>query len=178
MWRAELGRRRKHSSEPNTCQEPHPGNVGKTSFLFLASLVAHMIKNLPAMQDTWGPSLGWEDPLEKGMATHPNILAWRIPWTEETGRIQSTASQRAGHDWATFTIHTHSFYKGRDTLWGEWLETKPRKLFYALQGSQEDNRAVHLTLWQVPGTLTPRLQGSVCRAGGLARRKLMATGFS
>ena len=46
-----------------------------------------MIKNLPAMQKTWVPSLGWEDPLERGMATHPSILAWRIPWTEEPGRI-------------------------------------------------------------------------------------------
>ena len=46
-----------------------------------ASLVAQLIKNLPAMQETWVPSLGWEDPLEKGMATHSSILAWRIPWT-------------------------------------------------------------------------------------------------
>ena len=47
-----------------------------------ASLVAQLVKNPPAMQETWVPSLGWEDPLEKGKATHPNILAWRIPWTE------------------------------------------------------------------------------------------------
>ena len=46
-----------------------------------ASLVAQLIKNLPAMQETWVPSLGWEDALEKGMATHSSILAWRIPWT-------------------------------------------------------------------------------------------------
>ena len=48
-----------------------------------------MVKNLPAMQETWVRSLGLEDPLEKGMATHSSILAWRIPWTEEPGRIQS-----------------------------------------------------------------------------------------
>ena len=57
-----------------------------------------MAKNLPAVQETWIPSLGREDPLEKEMATHSSILAWRIPWTEETGRLQSIASQRVGHD--------------------------------------------------------------------------------
>ena len=57
-----------------------------------------MIKNLPAMQETWVRSLGWEDPLEKGMATHSSVLAWRIPWTEESGRIRSTGSQRFRHD--------------------------------------------------------------------------------
>ena len=57
-----------------------------------------MVKNLPAMQKTWAGSLGWEDHLAKGMATHSSILAWRIPWTEETGRLQSMRSQRVGHD--------------------------------------------------------------------------------
>ena len=55
-------------------------------------------KNLPAMQDTRVQSLGWEDPLEEGMATHPSILAWRIPWTEVSGRLQSIGSHRAGQD--------------------------------------------------------------------------------
>ena len=54
-----------------------------------ASLVDQLVKNLPAMQETWVQSLGWEDPLEKGMTTHSGILAWRIPWTEELGRLQS-----------------------------------------------------------------------------------------
>ena len=54
-----------------------------------ASLVAQMIKNLPAMREAWVQSLGWEVPLEEGMATHSSILAWRIPWTEEPGRLQS-----------------------------------------------------------------------------------------
>ena len=53
----------------------------------LTSLVAQMIKNLPAMQETWVQSLGWEHPLETGMATHSSILAWRVPWTEETGGL-------------------------------------------------------------------------------------------
>ena len=64
----------------------------------LASLVAQMVKNLPAMQETWLPSLGWEDPLEKGMATHSSILAWRIPWTEEPDGLQSMGSQRVRHN--------------------------------------------------------------------------------
>ena len=63
-----------------------------------ASLVAQMVKDPPGMQETWVRSLGQEAPLEKGMATHSSILAWRIPWTEEPGRLQSTGSQRVGHD--------------------------------------------------------------------------------
>ena len=53
-----------------------------------ASLVAQRVKNPPAIQETWVQSLGWEDPLEKGTATHSNIMAWRTPWTEEPGRLQ------------------------------------------------------------------------------------------
>ena len=68
------------------------------SRLVLASLVAQSVKRLPAMQETWVRSLGWEDPLEKEMAIHSSILAWRIPWTEEPGRLQSMGSQRVGHD--------------------------------------------------------------------------------
>ena len=56
------------------------------------------VKSLPAMWESWVQSLGWEDPLEKEMATHSIILAWRIPWTEEPGGLQSTGSQRVGHD--------------------------------------------------------------------------------
>ena len=77
----------------------------KISFLFKAdyhfiwaSLVAQMVKNLPAMQETWVKSLGWEDPLEEGMATHSSSLAWRTPQTEEPGRLWSMGSQRVGHD--------------------------------------------------------------------------------
>ena len=68
-----------------------------------ASLVAQMIKNLPAVWETRVQSLGWEDPLEEGMATHSSILAWRIPWTEKPGELQSMRLQRVGHDWAILT---------------------------------------------------------------------------
>jgi len=53
---------------------------------------------MPAMLETWVRSLGWEDPLEKGMATHSSVLAWRIPWAEMPGRLQSTGSHRVVHD--------------------------------------------------------------------------------
>ena len=62
------------------------------------SLVAQSVKTLPAVQETWVPSLGWEDPLEKELATHSSILAWKISWTEEPGGLQSIGSQRVGHD--------------------------------------------------------------------------------
>ena len=73
-----------------------------------ASLVAQLVKNLPAMWETWVRSLGWEDPLEKEMAIHSSILAWRIPWTEEPGGLQSMGLQRVGHDWTT--KHTRIIY--------------------------------------------------------------------
>ena len=59
-----------------------------------ASLVAQTVKNPPAMRETWVQSLGWEDPLKEGMATHSSILAWKIPWTEEPGGLQSMAPSR------------------------------------------------------------------------------------
>ena len=67
-------------------------------YVLPASLVAQRLKHLPLMQETWVRSMGQEDPLEKEMATHSNILAWRIPWMEEPGGLQSTGLQRVGHD--------------------------------------------------------------------------------
>ena len=84
-----------------------------------------MVKNLPEIQETWVQSLGREDPLEKEMATHSSIHAWRIPWTEEPHGLQSMASQKVGHDWGANThthIHTHTH------LWmssGEWRGIGP-----------------------------------------------------
>ena len=76
------------------------------------SLVARTVKNPPAMQETQVQSLGWEDPLENGMTSHSSILAWRIPWTEEPGKLQSMGLQRVRHDWATntFTLTLNNYY--------------------------------------------------------------------
>ena len=75
-----------------------------TWWLYMVSLVAQMVKNLPAMWGNRVQSLGREDLLEKDMATHSSILAWRIPWTKEPSRLQSIGSQRVWHDWVTNTF--------------------------------------------------------------------------
>ena len=72
----------------------------------MASLVAQMVKRLSTVWETWVRALGWEDPLEKEMATHSRTIAWKIPWTEEPGRLQAMGSQRVGHDQAT-SLHFH-----------------------------------------------------------------------
>ena len=82
---------------------PGSGRSAREGIVYLlqyswASLVAQLVKKLPAVWETWVRSLGWEDSLEKGKMTHSSILAWRIPWTS-----QSMGSQRVGHDWVTFT---------------------------------------------------------------------------
>ena len=84
-------------------------NVGKLMYLWnsnpdRSSLATQMVKKLPAMQETWVWSLGWEDSMEKGTATHSSILVWRIPWTEKPGRLQSMGPQRVGQDWVAFTF--------------------------------------------------------------------------
>ena len=75
---------------------------------FLNWMVAQMVKHLPAMWETQDRSLGREDPLEKEMATHSSTLAWKIPWMEEPGTLQSMGLQRVGHDWATSLHHSRS----------------------------------------------------------------------
>ena len=75
----------------------------------VASLVAQRLKRLPPMRESRVWSLGWEDPLEKEMAAHSSTPAWRIPWTEEPGRLQSTGLQRVGHDWVT-SLHVTSVF--------------------------------------------------------------------
>ena len=94
-----------------------------------ASLVPQMVKNLPSMQETWVRSLGWEDPLEKGMATHSSLLAWRIPWTQEPGEIQSMGLQRVGHSYVTNTFTFH-FFRQRETL--DVSSTKKRRKLIAI----------------------------------------------
>ena len=77
------------------------------------------------MQETCVQFLGWEDPLEKGLAIHSSILAWRIPWTEEPGRLQSVGSQRVGHDWATDNTTT-TYFPEKFTYIKLWvISTKP-----------------------------------------------------
>ena len=87
-------------SIPSLESSPGEGNCNSLQYSW-ASLVAQMVKNLPAMRETWVWSLGWEDPLEVGMVTHSSILAWRISWTEEPGRLQFMGLQRVWCDWVT-----------------------------------------------------------------------------
>ena len=92
-----------------------------------ASLVAKMINNLPAMQETWVWSLGWEDTLEKGMATHSNILAWRIPIDRGAWRAAVLGLQWVRHNWVT-KHSTYSFFRGES-----WKPMRLGKLFQVTQ---------------------------------------------
>ena len=84
-------------------------------YIYIVSLVAQMVKDLPAMWETQVQSLVQEDPLEKEMATHSSMLAWKIPWTEKTGGLQSMGSQRVRLNWATNTYtNTHIYIYGLD----------------------------------------------------------------
>ena len=103
-------------------------------------LVAQLVKNPPAMQDlVW--FLGWEDPLEEGMATHSSILGWRIPWIEEPGGLQSIGSQRVRHDWSDLacTHYMSDTFKGSIQKW-----TKRQKFLLCMQlifyGSRQRNK--------------------------------------
>ena len=80
-------------------------------FHILLLICLQMVKNLPAMQETWNQSLGWEDPLEKEIATHSSILAWKILWMEEPGGQQSVGLQTVGHGWVTKHSTAHAFNK-------------------------------------------------------------------
>ena len=82
---------------PGLGRSPGKG-IGYPLLYSWASLVAQMVKNPPAMQETWVRSLGWEDPLEENIAIHSSTHAWKIPWTEEPGRLQSMRWLRVGHD--------------------------------------------------------------------------------
>ena len=81
-----------------------------------------MTKSLPAVQETWVWSLGREDPLEKEMATHSSIFAWRIPWTEEPGGLQSMGLQRVGYDWVTSLFFLVNLMAAQSTLSGDYNE--------------------------------------------------------
>ena len=87
------------------------GSKGSDPFWLLLSM-AQCVKNTPAIQETqetWVPSLGWDDALEEEMATHSNILTWKTPWTEELGGLQSMGLQRVKQNWAYTHIHIHTY---------------------------------------------------------------------
>ena len=78
--------------------------------------MAQMVKNPPAIQETRVQSLGWQDPLEKEIATHSSILAWKIPWTEETARLQSMGSQRVAQRISALQMYTHLKIEGKNDI--------------------------------------------------------------
>ena len=98
--------------------------------------MAQRLKCLLVIQETWVWSLGWEDPLEKEMATHSSILVWRIPWTEEPGGLQSTRLQRAGHNWETSLHFIHklkiakSSHKLRGVIISIFLKKHPQLKYF------------------------------------------------
>ena len=121
--------------------------------------VAQTVKNLPVMQETRVWSLGWEDPLEKVMATHSSILAWRISWTEEPGRLQSLELQRVGHDWTTDTFnfywcgasahlfgsHLYVFFEEILVLWDTFNKISGRPVHWKLQKELNNTNINKLT---------------------------------
>ena len=109
-----------HEAKFSLFQKPQslslwPSTYWMRSIHIMASLVAQRLKRLPVMRETRVRSLGWEDPLEKAMATHSSTPAWKIPWTEEPGRLQSMGPQRVWHNWAIY-IKLHPHYGGLSPL--------------------------------------------------------------
>ena len=127
-----------------------------------ASLVAQTVKHLPTMWETQVRSLGQEDPLEKEMATYSSILAWRIQWTEESGRLQSTGSQRVRHDWETSL--SLSLYGPAD--YAKWLWNS-----YCTQRNKGTKSMpdFFLLILERPNSF------KLCRTSGLTRRKSKET---
>ena len=112
-----------------------------------------MVKHLPTMQETQVRSLGWENPLEKEMATHSSTLAWKIPWMERRGRLQSMGSQRVGHDWATsLSLSLSSPSEGRQTE-----NHNDRKLTNLITWATALSNSVKL--WALPSG-PPKMDGS------------------
>ena len=114
-----------------------------------------MVKNLPKMQETWVRPPDWEDPLEKAMATHSSILVWRIPLTEEPGRLQSMGLQRVGHNWATNTTlhYTNAYMIGTKNIINFCIFPSHEKMFNRGSGGKKELRE-RLTRWQNRRTLT------------------------
>ena len=134
-----------NSSEAKGTRERFPGKAAlglgfdvRIGIYFCVSLVAQMVKNLPAMQETQGWSLGRESPLEKEMATHSSILVWRIPWTEVPGGLQPMGSQRVGHSWVTNT----NTFAGIYWSWEKDISERNRKC-KAWRCKKQSIREVH-----------------------------------
>ena len=145
-------------STQNSLSRSSPLFKSLIAHIFSGGLLAHMVKNLPAMQETWVLSLGWEDLLEKEMATHSNILTWGVPWTEKPGEPQSMGSQSVGHDWATNISTLYSVviltYYSQALLFlclsiaQQETKTKTKHLFSKDFAS---SKASYISQWTVPG---------------------------
>ena len=139
----------------------HFENFKKLNIILLcwASLVAQMVKNPPAMQETWVQSLGQDDLLEKGMSTHSSILAWRIPWTEEPGWLQFMGSQSVRHNWATNTFHFHlTILLSNSTPWylpewnqAEWKHTTQKFVHKCSESIIHESQKVEATQVSING---------------------------
>ena len=112
--------------------------------------MAQTVKNLPAIQETQVQSLGWEDPLEKGMATHSSILHWRIPWTEEPGRLQFMELQRVRHDRVTNTFRKDTLMEGSSSGYGDLFLSLPYISVHPGAPGAESYRPRLATLFQDP----------------------------
>ena len=125
---------------------------------FRASLVAQTVKNPLAMWETWVQSLGWADPLEESMATHTSTFAWRIPWTEDPGGLQSMGSQRVRHNWET----KHTAWSEQMLLekWLQWLAQC--KVATNLQFVKNLVQYLQSTIkWGIPAQLSLNIQGGL-----------------
>ena len=104
------------------------GSLANSEALLSVSLMAQMVKNLPAMQETRIRSLHQENPLKQGMATHSSILAWRLPGKDEPGGLQSMGSQRVRHDWTTLTLTFTQYFPTNPEFDPEWFSKKSQAL--------------------------------------------------
>ena len=126
-----------------------PMNIQGWFPLGLTSLVAQMVKRLSTIRETWVPSLGQEDPLEKEMAILSSTIAWKIPWTEEPSRLQSMGLQRVGHDWVTSLLLSFTGLTGLISLQSKGLSrvfsntTVQKHQFYGSELSSQSNSHIH-----------------------------------
>ena len=106
-----------------------------------------MVKNLPVMQKTWVQSLGWKDTLEKGMATHSSIVAWRIPMDNGAWQLQSMGLQRVRHDWATKYTHTQFYFpKLREAARTRNLEISPSTTKQLRKWMQKSDSEIYMEI--------------------------------